>query len=72
MSAGPFQADGPPTFRLLYLDPLTGWVDHYDEFEAATDDEAIDYARNAHAGRRLELWREHDRLLQLAPVGEAG
>jgi hypothetical protein len=54
------------TFRVFYLDPMTGWIDHYDEFDAATEDEAIDYARSVHTGQRLELWCGHNRLLQLA------
>ena len=53
------------TYRLLFLAPLTGWIEHYDEFEAANDEDAAAYARKRAAGRRVELWCGHHRLLQL-------
>jgi len=62
-------SEDAPTYRLLYLDRRTGWIDHYDEFEAVSDDAATQYARTRAAGRRLELWRGHERLLQ-SPVPE--
>jgi hypothetical protein len=59
---GPLDA---PSYRLLFLDPVTGWIEHYDEFEATSDEDAAAYARTHAEGRRVELWRGHHRLLQL-------
>ena len=51
-------------YRLYYLDRETGRIHHFREFEAETDEAAVEVAQGWHDGRPMELWNRHRRLKQ--------
>ena len=49
-------------YRLYFMDRFSGHIDHFREFEAETDDIAVEIAERARNGRPMELWNRHRKL----------
>ncbi|HEX5257160.1 MAG TPA: hypothetical protein VFW35_00095 [Sphingomicrobium sp.] len=49
-------------YRLYYFDGFSGHIDHFREFEAAADVEALALAERWCDGRAMELWNRERRL----------
>jgi hypothetical protein len=49
-------------YRLYYMNGFSGHIDHFREFEAETDQAAIDIAERWHTGSPMELWSRHRKL----------
>jgi hypothetical protein len=45
-----------PYYRLYFLDPHTGHIDRFEEFDAAGDSEAVGRAGDMQRDVPLELW----------------
>ena len=45
-----------PYYRLYFMDRYSGHIDHFREFEAETDDAAMDVSETWSDGRPMELW----------------
>ena len=45
-----------PYYRLYFMDRYSGHIDHFREFEAETDDAAMDVSETWRDGRPMELW----------------
>ena len=50
-------------YRLYFLDRYSGHIDHFREFEAARDEEALALAERWSEGTPMELW-SRERLLK--------
>jgi hypothetical protein len=53
-----------PYFRLYYFDRFSGHIDHFREFDAEDDANAIAVAERWNDGRAMELWNRERRLKQ--------
>ncbi len=51
-------------YRLYYFDRLGGHIDHFREYEAESDSDAIALAEQWSDGRPMELWKRELRLKQ--------
>lgn len=51
-------------YRLYYMDRFSGHIDHFREFEADTDEAAVEIAETWRDGRPMELWNRNRRLKQ--------
>jgi hypothetical protein len=64
-----------PYYRLYYLDPHSGHIDRFEEFDAAGDIEAIGRAGDRQCEGPLELWSERRKVRHLpsptAPLARA-
>lgn len=49
-------------YRLYFMDRFSGHIDHFREFEAATDDRAVEIAEQWRNGTPMELWNRHRKL----------
>ncbi|HEY6048777.1 MAG TPA: hypothetical protein VIV07_07005 [Sphingomicrobium sp.] len=49
-------------YRLYFMDPFSGHIDHFREFEAEDDAAAMAIAQRWHDGRPMELWNRHRKL----------
>ena len=49
-------------YRLYFMDRYSGHIDHFREFEAEEDSQAIEMAENWRNGRPMELWNRHRKL----------
>jgi hypothetical protein len=49
-------------FRLYFMDRFSGHIDHFREFEAADDAEALAIAESWREDRPMELWNRHRKL----------
>ncbi len=49
-------------FRLYFMDRFSGHIDHFREFEAADDAEALATAESWREDRPMELWNRHRKL----------
>ena len=49
-------------FRLYFMDRSSGHIDHFREFEAADDAEALAIAESWREDRPMELWNRHRKL----------
>ena len=45
-----------PYYRLYFMDRFSGHIDHFREFEAETDDAAMNVSETWRDGRPMELW----------------
>ena len=45
-----------PYYRLYFMDRYSGHIDHFREFEAETDDAAMNVSETWRDGRPMELW----------------
>jgi hypothetical protein len=50
-------------YRLYFMDPFSGHIDHFREFEAADDMAALGIAESWREDRPMELW-QHQRKLK--------
>ena len=50
------------TYRLYFMNPASGHIERYDEFEAVDDSAAIDFAAPQAGGQPLELWQHHRKI----------
>ena len=50
-------------YRLYFIDRLSGHIDHFREFEAESDSDAIEVAEGWGVGTPMELWNR-DRWLK--------
>ena len=60
------------TYRLYRMNALTGAILDYDEFEAFSDDQAIDAALPQAGSRRIELWCGSRKVLAVSGRGGPG
>jgi len=70
-----FHRDGhkvTDTYRLYRMNSLTGAILGYDEFEAFSDDQAIDTALPQAGSRRIELWCGSRKVLAVSGRGGPG
>lgn len=51
-------------YRLYFMDPFSGHIDHFREFEAADDDSAVAVAERWREDRPMELWNLERKLRQ--------
>jgi len=49
-------------YRLYFMDRFSGHIDHFREFEAEGDQEAIDIAESWATGGPMELWNRTRKL----------
>jgi hypothetical protein len=49
-------------YRLYFMDRFSGHIEHYREFEAADDEEALAIAEGWSEGGPMELWNRHRKL----------
>lgn len=49
-------------YRLYFMDRYSGHIDHFREFEAETDDAALQIAERSLNGRPMELWNRQRKL----------
>ena len=49
-------------YRLYFMDRFSGHIDHFREFEAETDDAAVEIAEGWRNGTPMELWNRHRKL----------
>ena len=54
-------------YRLYFMDPLTGHIDHFREFEAADDQSATTVAEGWREERSMELWNRERKLRRWDP-----
>ena len=45
-----------PYYRLYFMDRYSGHIDHFREFEAESDDAAMNVSETWRDGRPMELW----------------
>ena len=49
-------------YRVYFLDRYSGHIDHFREFEASTDADALMIAESWRGGGPMELWNRHRKL----------
>jgi hypothetical protein len=49
-------------YRLYFMDPVSGHIDHFREFEAVDDAAALKVAERARDGVPMELWNRERKL----------
>ena len=49
-------------YRLYFMDRFSGHIDHFREFEAETDDDALRIAESWREDRQMELWNRQRKL----------
>jgi hypothetical protein len=49
-------------YRLYFMDRYNGHIDHFREFEADSDEAALELAQRWHDGSPMELWNRHRKL----------
>ena len=49
-------------YRLYFMDLFSGHIDHFREFEAEDDDDALAIAERWREDRPMELWNRHHKL----------
>jgi hypothetical protein len=49
-------------YRLYFMDRFSGHIDHFREFEAETDDDAMRTAESWREDRPMELWNRQRKL----------
>jgi hypothetical protein len=54
-----------PCYRLYFLNPNSGHIDRFEEFDAAGDTEAIGRAEDRQQDVPLELWSERRKVRHL-------
>jgi hypothetical protein len=55
------------SYRLYFMDPQSGHIEHFDEFAAANDTAAIDYTLQQELMRPIELWCRHRKVCRIDP-----
>jgi hypothetical protein len=60
------------TYRLYRMNALTGSIIDYDEFQAFSDDQAIEAALPQSGARRIELWCGSRKVLAVSGRGGPG
>ena len=55
-------------YRLYFMDSFNGHIESFQEFEAATDEEAVAVAIDQEGPRALELWNQHRKVARIEPV----
>jgi hypothetical protein len=61
--------DDQPLYRLYRMNALTGAILSYEEFEAFSDDQAIERALAEAGERRIELWCNQRKILAVSGRG---
>ena len=61
-----------PTYRLYRMNALTGAILEREEFEAFSDDQAIERALAEAGERRIELWCGNRKVLAVSGRGGPG
>ena len=51
-------------YRLYFMDRFSGHIDHFREFEAESDEAALEVAEGWRDGRAMELWNRQRRIRQ--------
>jgi len=59
-------------YRLYRMNALTGSIIDYEDFEAFSDDQAIETALPQAGGRRIELWCGSRKVLAISGSGAPG
>ena len=54
-------------YRLYFMDPFTGHIDHFREFESADDEAAISVAEGWREKQPMELWNRERKLKRWEP-----
>ena len=49
-------------YRLYFMDRFSGHIEHFREFEAETDDDALRIAESWREDRPMELWNRQRKL----------
>ena len=49
-------------YRLYFMDPFSGHIDHFREFEADDDMAALEIAQSWSDGRPMELWSRNRKV----------
>ena len=49
-------------YRLYFMDRFSGHIDHFREFEAETDDDALRIAESWREDHPMELWNRQRKL----------
>jgi hypothetical protein len=55
------------SYRLYFMSPQTGHIEHFDEFAAASDTAAIDYTLQQELMTPMELWCRHRKVCRVDP-----
>jgi hypothetical protein len=62
-----------PYYRLYFLDPETGHINRFEEYDASDDREALGLADRFADGKPIELWSGRRKVARLgAPEGPVG
>ena len=56
-----------PYYRLYFMSPHSGHIEHFSEFDAAGDAEAMARAREHEGQEALELWNERRKVGRIEP-----
>jgi hypothetical protein len=59
-------------YRLYFIDRASGHIDHFREFEAESDEDALIVAQRWANGAPMELWNRDRRLRQWSGDVSAG
>ena len=54
-------------YRLYFLNPLSGQIERFVDFEHASDEEALETARAHSSDTGLELWNERRKVARIEP-----
>lgn len=59
-----------PIYRLYHMSSVNGHIDHFDDFEAVSDEAALLFARGKLNSHPMELWQEHRKVARLDASAE--
>lgn len=59
-------------YRLYFMDPRTGHIMRFAEFEAADDESALALAREHDGSHASELWNEGRKVARIECAGPSG
>ncbi len=55
-------------YRLYFMDAFNGHIERFEDFAAATDEDAVGIALDSEGLRALELWNEDRKVARIEPV----
>lgn len=55
-------------YRVYFYDRFSGHIDHFREFEAEDDEQALALAQSWFVGTPMELWNRHRQLKRWDPL----
>ncbi|MDQ4087901.1 MAG: hypothetical protein M3177_07835 [Pseudomonadota bacterium] len=59
-------------YRLYFMNPRTGRIQRFEEFDAPSDAQAIDRCQRHRAAAPFELWSGAKKIYRLDPLPQSG